>query len=111
MEQKKDVFQLMQDEEENYVKTREEEGFVSIGLRVSYITYGGFEYMYYLYKNVPLKELTIDNFEVLKGYHDTYKDFNDKFLDKYEKYDCGKEAYNLCKYRINSVAENCRFSN
>jgi uncharacterized protein YdiU (UPF0061 family) len=112
MEQlKKDVFQLMTEEEENYVKTREENGFVSIGLKVSYIMFGTFEYMYYLYKNVPLNELTEQNIEALNSNHDTYKDFTDKFLNKYEKYDCGKEAYKLCKYRIHSVAENCRFSN
>lgn len=60
---------------------------------------------------MPLQELTVCNIESLKGNHNTYTDFNEKFLDKYEKYDCGKEAYNLCKYKLNSVAENCCYSN
>jgi len=112
-DQKKDIFQLMTEEEEHYVNTQEENGFVSIGLVVSSLSVGtgNFYKTYYLYKNVPLHELTNKNIETLNSHNNKYIHFSDKFLDKYEKYPCGKEAYYICKYKLYTIHKNSMFSN
>jgi hypothetical protein len=91
-DQNKDVFTLMTEEEEHYVKTQEENGFVSIGVVVSMVCMGSFYKTYYLYKNVSLQELTYTNIETLNSHNNEYKHFSSTFLDKYEKYPCGKRG-------------------
>jgi hypothetical protein len=112
-DQKKDIFQMMNEEEEYYVKTREEKGFVSIGLVVSSlcIGMGNFYKTYYLYKNVPLHELTNTNIETLSSHNNKYIHFSDTFLDNYEKIPCGKDAYDICKYKLYTIHKNSMFSN
>jgi hypothetical protein len=62
-------------------------GFVSIGLVVSILCMGmgNFYKTYYLYKNVPLHELTNKNIETLYSHNNKYIHFSDTFLDKYKK--------------------------
>ena len=110
-DQNKDIFQLMTEEEEHYVKTSEEKGFVSIGLVVSMLSMGNFYKTYYLYKNVPLHELTNKNIETLNSNNNEYIHFSDKFLDNYDKIPCGKEAYDICKYKLYKIHKNSMFSN
>jgi hypothetical protein len=112
-DQKKDIFQLMTEEEEHYVNTLEENGFVSIGLVVSSlsISMGNFYKTYYLYKNVPLHKLTNKNIETLNSHNNKYTHFSDTFLDNYEKFPCGKEAYDICKYKLYTIHKNSMFSN
>lgn len=108
---KKDVFQLMTQEEEHFVKTREENDFLSVGLMITSIGCDTFYKTYYLYKNVSLNELTDKNIETLDIHNNKYIHFNETFLDKYEKYRCGKEAYNFCKYKLHKIHKNSIFSN